>query len=224
MNFWLSIISDYETLQVSLCQKDRPLQTLTCDKNNSNKELLTLVDTLLGQHNLDLRALDFIGVNAGPGPYTSLRVAISTANALSFATGIPLVGINALVCFLEEHATDDNDVVALLNAFNNEVFYGIKTANGIQTGYIAVAHLPAVIDLSKNNCVTLVGNGIAMYRDQIKELFAHITLPAMPPAYASQDYIINHAWQQWCNKQGVTQELFPLYLKQLQYKSSVTVS
>lgn len=223
MNFWLSIISDYETLQVSLCQADTIVQTLTCDKNNSNKELLTLVDTLLRQHHSDLRSLSFIGVNAGPGPYTSLRVAISTANALSFATGIPLVGIDALACFVQEHATDDHEVIALLNAFNNEVFYGIKTADAVQTGYIAVQHLSAVMDLSKNHNITFIGNGVTMYHEQLKELFPHVTFPTTAPAYASNEYMIKHAWQQWQNKQGITQELFPLYLKELNYKSSITV-
>lgn len=223
MNFWLSIISDYQTVQISLCQKEHVLQSAQCDKHDSNKQLLTLIDTLLRQHNISLHSLDFIGVNAGPGPYTSLRVAISTANALSFATGIPLIGIDALLCLLEEHSTaDDHDVIALLNAFNNEVFYGIKTNNNIQTGYIAVQHLSAVMNLLQNN-ITFIGNGVSMYRDQIQEIFPHITLPTAAPAYASHEYMIKHAWQQWCNKQGITNELFPLYLKELNYKNSITV-
>lgn len=222
MNFWLSIISDYETLQVSLCQENAVLQTLTCNKHKSNQQLLTLMHALLKQHTLSLHQLCFLGINTGPGPYTSLRVAISTANALSFATGLPLIGIDALLCLLEEQATDHNNVIALLNAFNNEVFYGIKTSDTIETGYIAISHLSGVMDLSKNNTI-MVGNGVSMYHDQIQEIFPHLALPDTAPAYASHDYMVKHAWQQWCNKQGITDELFPLYLKELHYKNSITV-
>jgi tRNA threonylcarbamoyladenosine biosynthesis protein TsaB len=44
---------------------------------------------------LDLHAVDRIGVGIGPGSFTGIRIALSYAKALAYATGKPLVGISS---------------------------------------------------------------------------------------------------------------------------------
>jgi len=56
--------------------------------------LLPLVDVLLTRQRLSLNDLDGVAVTAGPGLIGALLVGLSSAKALSFATGIPLVGIH----------------------------------------------------------------------------------------------------------------------------------
>jgi N6-L-threonylcarbamoyladenine synthase len=55
-----------------------------------------LVDFLLQRQQLLLRDLQGVAVTAGPGLIGALLVGLSTAKALSFAAGVPLVGIHHL--------------------------------------------------------------------------------------------------------------------------------
>lgn len=56
--------------------------------------LLPLVDHLLARHGLRPAGLDGVAVTAGPGLVGALLVGLSTAKALAFAAGKPLVGVH----------------------------------------------------------------------------------------------------------------------------------
>lgn len=58
--------------------------------------LLPLTETVLGQAGLTWPDIDAIGYTAGPGLAGALLVGAATAHGLSFATGIPLMGIHHL--------------------------------------------------------------------------------------------------------------------------------
>lgn len=49
-----------------------------------------------------LHALRKIAVHSGPGGFTSLRIGVTTANALAYALGIPVVGITGDVKDLDD--------------------------------------------------------------------------------------------------------------------------
>ncbi len=48
-----------------------------------------------------LQATDRVVVHAGPGGFTSLRIGVTTANALAYALGIPVVGVTGDIPDLE---------------------------------------------------------------------------------------------------------------------------
>lgn len=52
--------------------------------------LLVNIDQLLEKNNISKKDISTIEVSAGPGPYTSLRVGITTANILAFGLNIPV--------------------------------------------------------------------------------------------------------------------------------------
>lgn len=55
-----------------------------------SQKLLLVINQLLKQEHKTLKDLTAIKVNLGPGSFTSLRVGVSVANALSFALNIPV--------------------------------------------------------------------------------------------------------------------------------------
>lgn len=59
-------------------------------------ELAPAVVELLQRCGSSIEAVEGIGVAIGPGSFTSLRVGLSFVKGLSFARGIPVVGINSL--------------------------------------------------------------------------------------------------------------------------------
>jgi len=56
--------------------------------------LLPLIDKLLKKNKIKFNDLRGLFVVSGPGPFTSVRIAVAVANTLSFALKIPLIGID----------------------------------------------------------------------------------------------------------------------------------
>ena len=68
------------------------------DKSGKNHaQLLTsFVENIIKSKNIFLGSLDAIAVSAGPGSYTGLRIGVSTAKGLCYATGLPMIAIPSL--------------------------------------------------------------------------------------------------------------------------------
>ena len=64
-----------------------------------NKTLAPSISGLLDRTGIIPADLSAIAVSAGPGSYTGLRVGISTAKAMCYALGIPLIAIDTLYAF-----------------------------------------------------------------------------------------------------------------------------
>jgi tRNA threonylcarbamoyladenosine biosynthesis protein TsaB len=222
MNFWLCIASDYQFMHVALCSQQTIIENVFTDKTDSNKLLLTLIAQLLTKHHITINDLLYIGVNVGPAPYTSLRIAIATANGLAYAASLPLVRIDALLTMLQQHSSS-YPTIALLNAFNDDIFYGIKTEETRLTG---CEHIDQLLERLEHLNITepcFIGNGTALHYDAIIKRFhlAHISQPI--PEYADLTWLAKSCWHSWQEKQEITDELFPRYLKNIDYKNSISV-
>lgn len=58
-----------------------------------SEELLVEIEKLLKSSHISKSALSGVLVYPGPGPYTSVRICVSTANAIGCSLNIPVVGI-----------------------------------------------------------------------------------------------------------------------------------
>ena len=219
MHHFLCISSDYEAIHIALCKQETIHTITTIAKHDASQQLLATIGSLLHAQNISLQELAFIAANCGPAPYTTLRIALTTANALHTATGIPLVSIDALYALIKEQAPDKQVpcTIALLNAFNNEVFFGIQqlTSTEIITGYAPIKTCIANIQKTYTDPIRFVGNGVALYQKELQTAFgAQAIIPDPLPTYASMQQMVCQAWQQWHNS-NTTQYLSPCYLKKI---------
>ena len=58
--------------------------------------LVPLVQELCDEAEIELRAVDLIGVTIGPGSFTGVRTGIAAAKGFAFAAGCPAIGISSL--------------------------------------------------------------------------------------------------------------------------------
>jgi len=62
--------------------------------NIYRRDLLNLIENLLKTENKDVSALKGIMVINGPGSFTSIRIALTTANLIAYNLKIPIVGLS----------------------------------------------------------------------------------------------------------------------------------
>lgn len=60
------------------------------------RDLIPCIRTILNMAKLKMSEMDVIGVGLGPGSYTGLRVGVTAAKTIAYATGALLVGLDTL--------------------------------------------------------------------------------------------------------------------------------
>jgi tRNA threonylcarbamoyladenosine biosynthesis protein TsaB len=90
--------------------------------------LLPMIDSLLNEASLRLSDLDAIVCCIGPGAFTGLRIAISVAKSLAFASNLPCIGVSSLA-MLAVQAFKSNPTkktaLTFIDARMQEVYFGI---------------------------------------------------------------------------------------------------
>jgi len=228
---FLSIQGSYKILELSLYQNHKSLETITLSNKKASSALIPLIEELLAKHSITLSDLDFIGVDQGPGAFTSLRVTITTVNGISFAKKIPLIGIDGLKALSQENLKvlnrdhkeiKPNFLVSSLNAFNNEVFFDIKKIENnklIETefdnNYEKIDSLLEKIKTNfKDQKILFTGNGTILHEELILETLQDkaIILPNTLQV-CSTEQIADMALNRWNKKENLESKLLPLYLK-----------
>ena len=90
--------------------------------------LLPMVDELLREAGLGLRALDGIGYGAGPGSFTGLRIACAVTQGLAFGADLPVVGVSTLESIAAQ--TGAEQVLTVLDARMAEVYWAAYERQG----------------------------------------------------------------------------------------------
>ncbi len=99
-------------------------------RNIHAERLMSLIEQALETAGLDLGALDAIAVSEGPGSFTGLRVGVSAAKGLAYATAKPLAGVPTLLALAERAVRasavpEGGLIVPLLDARREEVYYQV---------------------------------------------------------------------------------------------------
>ncbi len=87
-----------------------------------NEVLMPMLDRLLKGSGMTARDLSGIGVDIGPGMFTSLRVGLSTAKGLAVAHRIPVKGINTLWSLARTARVDMDKVLSVMDARKHQVY------------------------------------------------------------------------------------------------------
>jgi tRNA threonylcarbamoyladenosine biosynthesis protein TsaB len=87
-----------------------------------SERLLPAVDRALDEARITLENLGGIAVSIGPGSFTGLRIGLSTAKGLAYATGLPLVGVPTLEAMAWALPAARWQVCPVLDARKQEVY------------------------------------------------------------------------------------------------------
>lgn len=217
----LILQATYHAIEYGLYQDKMCLFKDSVIKTQASSLLMMRLKELIDTHHLSWNDFSFIGINQGPAPFTTLRALIATVNGISFATKIPLIGVDGLMSFATEQA-DKHVTVVLLNAFSKDLYYGIKDGNNIKTGWAnGICYLQQLRHEYGTQIITFAGNGVELFKNEIIQLFgasAHFHEPFSE--YVTLETIAHFCFKKFKTDTEFTQHLTPLYLKTQNYKSS----
>lgn len=170
------------SVQIGDDQKVRPAASLSPQLD----ELLRWASTNLG-------GVDFVSVAVGPGSFTGLRVAVTTAKTLGYALKLPLVAVDSLVAYAAScsFADDASELLVGLNAYRQQVFVGEFVSDPLaeaawidQTSVILDQH--AWLDrLSNVSKATQFSGDESVFRGHIspKQMASRFTRPSVCVAH-----------------------------------------
>lgn len=82
---------------VALCHEGEVLSYREIEGNNAHSERITIfINEVMTDVNIGFSSLDAIAISRGPGSYTGLRIGVSTAKGICYATEKPLIAVDTL--------------------------------------------------------------------------------------------------------------------------------
>jgi tRNA threonylcarbamoyladenosine biosynthesis protein TsaB len=137
MGFTLAVDASTYTGSVALFDGEALMGDRTAPMRGEKEErLMPAVADLLREVDVSARALERVVCGAGPGSFTSLRIAASIAKGLAFAGGGRLEGVSSLALIAAERGLEPGRYVATLDAMRGDRFAAAFQVE--RTGLVAI--------------------------------------------------------------------------------------
>lgn len=141
--------------------------------------ITVFIDELLAEANITIQQLDAVAVSGGPGSFTGLRIGVSVAKGICYASGLPLIATTSLEAMahhvihnrenFQYPETGNTLFCPMIDARRMEVYTSFYDKNGIQIRGIQadIIDHQSYLPFLENNSVLFFGNGAAKCRDAL---------------------------------------------------------
>src|SRR5262249_37322599 len=86
--------------------------------------LLPMCEDVLAEAGIARSDLDVVAVGRGPGAFTGVRLAVSAAQGIALALGIPAVPVSSLAALAMQAPDNGAEILAVIDARMGEVYAG----------------------------------------------------------------------------------------------------
>lgn len=151
---------------------------LMLDRMHSEK-LIDLIDDCFRAVELDPKTIDGLAISIGPGSFTGLRIGLSVAKGLSFASGKPIVSVPTLegLAFhaIRQKLCHPGDIIlSTIDARRDEVYTAAYCDNNGRLDEISSANAMSVSacfsSYLKSNRVLIVGDGADKFKSHMEKV------------------------------------------------------
>jgi len=176
------------------CLADYSLNATT----SHSRSLLTGIHWLLAQCQLSWPQIAAIAVSLGPGSFTGLRIALSTAKGLCMAAEKPLIGVPTLTGLASQFPFSSLPICPVIDARKNEIYTALYRCN--RQGFPektteAMVIKPERLQEFITTPTLLVGDALPLYGHMLKELLGESACLAPPEiCFARAASIGSVAW------------------------------
>jgi tRNA threonylcarbamoyladenosine biosynthesis protein TsaB len=143
-------------------------------------QIVPMIDRLCATANCAPRELEHLYVSAGPGSFTGLRIGITLAKTLSFATGAKIVAVPSVRVLVENAPSDAKHVIIVLDAKREQIFTARfeRSSDGwVERETAHLDSLSAMLERSPRP-VHLLGEGVPYHEKFIPRDEQIITTPS----------------------------------------------
>jgi tRNA threonylcarbamoyladenosine biosynthesis protein TsaB len=217
MTHILAIDTSTDACSVAILTPSHVQQTLIVAPREHTQRLLPSIESLLAEHELCLQQFDAIAFGVGPGSFTGLRIALSTAQGLAYGADLPLIPISTLETMAHTAlraglVKEGQTVIPVIDARMNEVYWSAyqytqqeQLWHTLQEETIAAPEIVAANSLLQpQNEIVAIGSGWHYAcLSQCLSQPAHIEV--YPEAY-DMSVLAKHAW----DTQGSDATISPL--------------
>lgn len=157
-----------------------------------SEKLVELIDDCFRVVKLAPETIDGIAVSIGPGSFTGLRIGLSVAKGLSFASGKPIVGVPTLKGLayyaIQQKLCQSGDIILpMIDAKRDEIYTAAFRVNNGNLDEIGAASAISLSDCiasyRNNNRVLVVGDGAEKFISYIEKVeLEHSSRYIIPPA------------------------------------------
>jgi tRNA threonylcarbamoyladenosine biosynthesis protein TsaB len=171
---------------VALAQGDEVIGVLALPARESHSSsLLPAIESLLRSSGARAQDVGVWAVAVGPGAFTGLRVGISTIQGLALASSRPCVGVSALRALAAGVVGRAPRIVALMDAFRNEVYVQVFDAAARPLAAPSVGGLAALLP-SLPAQAAFVGDAVAALRSELARRLPGARFPERSPLLAPE--------------------------------------
>ncbi|MBK8953179.1 MAG: tRNA (adenosine(37)-N6)-threonylcarbamoyltransferase complex dimerization subunit type 1 TsaB [Chitinophagaceae bacterium] len=179
MSLLLNIDTALSTASVSLSDNDAVISIYeNANQKDHSSWLHSTIKRIFSETNHDIRHLNAVSVNTGPGSYTGLRVGLSAAKGISYALQIPLVTVNSLELAAFAVQKEAEDIIcAAIDARRQEIYTALYNKN------IDEVNTPAAVTIDNNSFsevlskhkILFCGNANSKLKGLINNVNAHFS-------------------------------------------------
>lgn len=145
-------------------------------RHTHSETLLPMISGVLKNAEIELRDIEKIAVNVGPGSFTGLRIGISCVKGLADAARLPVVAVSTLEAIAYNFTMTDGVICACMDARCKQVYNALfKSENGIITRLcedraISAAELSAQLFKTEGKII-LAGDGAELMHEFTEKKF-----------------------------------------------------
>lgn len=156
----VAILEDYE------CKEE----IIVNDARNHSEKIMPVIEEALNRTNLNLKDINLIVCDKGPGSFTGIRIGVGTVLAFEDSLNIPCIGVSSLES-LAYNVKKKGIICSLIDAKNDNVYFGLfgNDQNYQQLDDLAFLSIDEVISKIKIfDNITFVGDGALAHQELLK--------------------------------------------------------
>ena len=139
-----------------------------------SRRLLGSIDWLLQTTEVRSAEIAAVALGTGPGSFTGLRIGMATAKGYAHGKGLPLIGISSLDG-VAAAVRSEKLICVVMDARKKELyccFYRCPSGGQAERCTEPVVIPPAKLVELIEEPVTMAGDGVRVYSDELSEMFA----------------------------------------------------
>ncbi|MBW1744577.1 MAG: tRNA (adenosine(37)-N6)-threonylcarbamoyltransferase complex dimerization subunit type 1 TsaB [Deltaproteobacteria bacterium] len=184
----LAVDTSTRTGSVAVLNGDTVLAEVAVTSQQTHaKRLVSAIDATLGMTDQTVADCDGFAVTTGPGSFTGLRIGISTAKGLGFATKKPVAGVSTLDALAYQFPSFPHLICPVLDARKGQIYTALYESTGHMKWKRVIEDCAVEpgewLKQVRDPCL-FVGDGTVAYAELIREILGD--LAHFAPAYLNR--------------------------------------